>query len=215
MSTALDLLRIFISWPFMVFVLLCAFGYTFRSEIRQLLGNVVSIKLPGGAEILTLQPPPATSETKEKEASPEPGPSVLTLTADQQVVIRAHIEDLTKQISTVAEEKEAILKRAVELISEKQREVRYWWFMFLSLFLVPTTKNVLRWFAAQTIPPTKVYYDEVWKVIVLDAKQREVILMVLLHYSLVEFEGQTLEVSQIGRDFLAFLVASEIPKKGV
>src|SRR3990172_972259 len=141
----MELLKIIVSWPFVILILVGSFGYSFKNEIRQFLQKVGTIKLPGGTEILTTQPPPATSEKKDDIAPPEPNPAVLILTAEQQAVIRAHIEGLSQQASTAEQMKEQILKNATDLLLQKEREVKYWWFMYLNLFLVPTTKHVLRW----------------------------------------------------------------------
>lgn len=205
----MELLKIIISWPFVVLILVGSFGWSFKEEIRQFLRKVGTIKLPRGTEILTTQSPPAKSEKKDDIAPPEPDPSVLTLNAEQQAVIRAHIESLSQQASTAEQEKEQILKNATDLLLQKEREVKYWWFMYLNLFLVPTTKHVLRWFASQPIAITKDYYNEVWKGIVANAVQREIMLMVLIHHNLIEANGPTLVLTQNGRDFLTFLAAAE------
>lgn len=203
----MDYLKIFVSWPFVVLVLVGGFGLLFTSEVRQFLRKVGTIKLPGGTEILTTQLPPATSDKKDEVAPPEPNPSVLTLNAEEQAAIRAHIETLSQQATTAAQEKEQILNNAVELLTQKERDTKYWWFMYLNLFLVVTTKHVLRWLAAQPVPITKDYYNEVWKGIVADTLQRETMLIVLLHHNLIEAKETMIQTTQNGRDFLAFLAS--------
>lgn len=205
MVTWLELLKVFISWPFVILILALAFGFTFRYEIAQFLRNIGTIKLPGGTEILTSQAPPSKSEMSDKEAPPEPSPEVLTLNEEQQKIIRQHIKELAKEAADAKQEKEQILDTAVNMLVHKDREIRYWWFMYLSFFLVPTTKNVLRWFAIQIPSPTKEYYNEVWKPLVVDSKQREIILMVLLHHGLIETKGHLLQITQNGHDFLTFI----------
>jgi hypothetical protein len=202
-----ELLKIFISWPFVIFVLGLAFGIGFRIEIAQFLRNIAAIKLPGGAEILTSQLPPPKSEKSEEPSPPEPAPGIITLNEDQQNIIRQHIEALTKEAADARQEKEKLLEAATNLLSEKDIEKKYWWFMYLTLFMVPTTQNVLRWFAAQSLPSTKEYYNEMWKPVVAAAEQREVILMVLLHHGLLESKGHVLQITQNGRDFLNFIGA--------
>ncbi len=201
----IELLKIFVSWPFIIFILGLGFGIGFRSEISQFLRNVATIRLPGGAEILTSQPPPPKTEKSEEPAPPESAPGVITLNEDQQQIIRQHIEGLTKEAANAKQEKENLLETASKLLSEREVEKKYWWFMYLTHFLVPTTQNVLRWFAAQAHLPTKEYYNEVWKPILADAKQREVVLMVLLHHGLLESKGHVLQVTQNGQDFLSFV----------
>ena len=112
---------------------------------------------------------------------------------------------MTREAAGAVQGKSIIVEYAIKMIGEKDREKKYWWFMYLSLFLVPNTKLVLRWFATQATPPTKEYYSEFWKAIVAESKLREVMLMVLIHHGLVVSEGPVLKVSQNGRDFLAFI----------
>jgi hypothetical protein len=76
MMTWIELLKVFVSWPLVILILGLAFGFTFRAEIAQFLRNIGTIKLPGGAEILTSQAPPSKSETPDKEAPPEPDRTV-------------------------------------------------------------------------------------------------------------------------------------------
>jgi len=205
MTTWIEVLKIFVSWPFVILLLCAAFGCVFRTEIAQFLRNIGSIKLPGGAEIRTSQLPAPSSETPEKEAPPEPDPGIITLDEEQQRLIREQFENLSKEAADAKQEKESLLDTASNLLIEKDKAIKYWWFMHLSYFLVSTTKNVLRWFAAQTPLPTKEYYNEVWKTVVADPKQREIMLMVLLHHGLIETTGLVLQVTQNGRDFLTFI----------
>lgn len=211
-KTFIDVLRILISWPAVILILGLLFGYHFRSEISRLLQNI-SIKLPGGTEISASQLPPPSGETEKKEAPPEPASGVLKLTPEEQKVIRTHIESLTKEASTAKQEKENLIKTAVDLLSKKDSDIKYWWFMYLSLFLVPTTKNVLWWFMTRIEAPTKEYYHLAWKDVVLDVQQREIMFMVLLHHGLIEEKGPVIQITQNGRDFLTFINWQPIPSQ--
>jgi hypothetical protein len=113
--------------------------------------------------------------------------------------------DLKEKIAGSEREKGELFKVATDLLLEKQGEVVYWWFEYLSLFLVPHTQLVLKWFSTQAIPPTKAFYDEFWKPIISDTKERETIMMVLLYHKLILQEGVTLKISDTGRQFLTFL----------
>jgi hypothetical protein len=205
----LEALRIVISWPFVAGVVAFAFGITFKRELSQFIHNIGFIRFPGGAEIHTSQAPPETSKAAPS-GSTAGGPGALTLTPEDQEILRKHIEGLTKQMTDAHQEKDQILDSAIQIISEKQKEVVYWWFQYLSLFFVPATKVVLHWFGAQPIPLTKEFYEEAWKPIITDPTQRETILMVLLHHHLVEQKGMLLEITQAGRDFVAFLDAGAV-----
>lgn len=203
-----EVIKVLISWPFTILILGLGFGIGFRSEIAQLLRNIASIKLPGGAEILTIQPPPPENERRESaqpaDTPPEPPPGVITLTQEDQAAIRSHIEALTQQATNVTQEKEQLLEAASSLIAEKQREARYWWFMYLGHFLVFRTKLVLKWLSEQSYAPSRAYYHETWKDQIPELKEREAILMALFHHGLIEDTGQGLRVTDAGREFLHF-----------
>jgi hypothetical protein len=202
-SMFFDVLKLIISWPFVAGALSLTFGIAFRYEISQFIQNIGLIRFPGG-EIRTTQ----ASTPKDELAAPP----AITLTEDDQKIIREHIESLTKKAADAEQEKEQILNYLIDTLTQKNQEladkhkqVIYWWFQYLSLFLVPITQTVLQWFSSLQIAPTKEYYNEAWKAVVTDANQREIMLMVLLHHGLLEANGPVLQVSQAGKDFLAFL----------
>lgn len=203
----LEFLVVFISWPFVALVLGLSFGFGFRAQIKQFLNNVASVRLPGGTEITTSQPPPPKSETVEDPAPPEPAEGVITLNEEQLAAIRSHIEGLAKEAANAVQEKDSIVETAIKLIEERDRDKKYWWFMYLSHFLVPNSKHVLRWFAFQPSPPTKEFYSEFWKPVIPESKERETIVMVLLHHGLIKSDGPVLNLSHDGRDFLLFIGA--------
>lgn len=216
--TLLDVLHVFISWPVVAFGL----GLIFRKDIAAFI-QFMSLRfpgLPGRPEISSKQLPPPDDDTGGGEPGPggAPGPPAadtesITLNAEQLAVIRSHMDGLRKKAENAKQEKENIFEAAVNLLNEKQKEVVGWWFNYLSLFLVPKTKFILSWFGSQTVAPTKEYFHETWKQIVPDTKERETILMVLLHHGLIEAKNQVLQITQAGRDFLNFIGPLLPPEK--
>lgn len=207
----LKALDIVISWPLAVLVLGLAFGVTFRNELSQFIRNIGLIRFPGGTEIHSSQQAPETTEASTSRTPTSTGREKVTLTAEQQTLLRTYMENLTKQASDAQEEKKQILDTVIKVVSEKQKEVVYWWFQYLSLFFVPATKLVLQWFSSQTVPPTKDFYEEFWKGAIPDPKERETILMVLLHHQLLQPKPAVIEITQAGRDFLSFLTSGRLP----
>lgn len=188
----LEALRIIISWPFVIGALVLLFGISLKREIKQFIGNIGFIRFPGGTELRSSQSP--TEQNKEP-----PSDSI------QPTILGKCIEDLTLQVNDAYQEKDQIINEAIKLLSDKHREVVYWWFQYLSVFFVPYTKLVLWWFASQSVAPTKEFYDEFWKMMIIDTNQRETILMVLLHHRLIKSHGHVLQITQAGLDFLSFL----------
>lgn len=202
----IEVLRLIISWPFVIGALGFTFGFVFREEIAQFIKSIAAIRFPGGAEIRANQPPPPAEPAGV--APPTSDGETIALTAQQIDIVRKHIESLTEKAEkakNAAEEKEQVVKAAVDMVVEKHKEVIHWWFQYLSLFLVPMTQIVLKWFATQAVAPTKEYYDEFWKVIVSDTKERQAILMALLHHHLLEANGPVFQITQTGHDFLGFM----------
>ena len=137
-QTLIEITSIFLSWPAVIGALGLTFGITFRKELSDFINRLGTIRLPGGTEISSSPPQPAP-ETKSKYKKEEGN---ITLSIEQQEPIRKHIEDLKEKIAGSECEKEELFKVATDLLLEKQGEVVYWWFEYLSLFLVPHTQLV-------------------------------------------------------------------------
>ena len=211
-ATLIEVLRLFFAWPFMVTLLGFAFGIAFRREIGRFLENIGMIRFPGGTELHSRQAPAGTK--KEEEALPtEDG--VVTLRPEDQQVIRQHFENLQQDLAEASQRAELSeqqtqeisqsLETAGQMLEEEQQKTIFWWYQYLSLFLVLETKLVLQWFAGLQVPPTKGLFHEYWKTYISDAKERETILSVLLFHQLLQTNGQQLWVTEAGRNFLQFL----------
>ena len=70
----LDYLRVAASWPIIVFVLGCIVLVKFTNPITALIHRIVSIRLPGGSEVMTQQPPEAIT-TKDGPQAADPAPA--------------------------------------------------------------------------------------------------------------------------------------------
>jgi hypothetical protein len=141
---------------------------------------VGSIRLPGGTEIRAYQTPP--SEWDE-ESLPE----------DEDI---DEIEDIDQ------------LVQLREIAEQQHRLARLWFYRYLSVFLVPMTQSVLRWFA-QSGGVTQQVYDEAWKAIIPDNQQRAFTLSVLLRNDLVVDSGGLIRVTDHGHRFLLFQAGQE------
>ncbi len=208
--TLVEVLKVFLSWPVVVGGLGLALGIAFHREIRKFIENIGAIRF-GGAEILAKQQPTPATETKE-ETPPAAADGSITLSRqDQQIVMREVQKlraglDAERQRAGQAEQAQAEFETNVgKLLDEKQGEVIFWWFRYLGLFLVPHTKWVLQWFATRATQATREWFHEEWKASIPNAKEREVILSVLLHHQFLLENGSLLSVSDAGHAFLEFL----------
>ena len=140
-------------------------------------------------------------------------PSPSTADADviniegERVELERQIHDLAERANAAERDKVSTEEAAIQLLTEKDREATYWHFMYLSLFLVPATKQVLYWFAQHGTPLTREYYHETWRPLVASPRDREVMMMVLLQNGLLQEVGSAVQISEHGRGFLQFIGA--------
>jgi hypothetical protein len=80
----------------------------------------------------------------------------------------------------------------------------YWFYRFLDIFLVPRTKQILRWFA-NSLGANKDLYELTWGPVVGNPLQLSVILNVLLENQLLAQDGPLLKVTPLGGRFLGYL----------
>lgn len=194
----LEVLKLVVSWPFVLGLLGFAFGITFRSELSAFIRNIGKIRLPGGTEITTQEP----SDDQATEQSPEPG--AVTLTPQQVELVRQHLETLSQQATDANQQREDVINEAVEIVTQKDRLILYWWCKYLDEFLVLKSKLVLAWFAAQEMAPTARAYHIAWTPAIAEEEQRETILTVLLNFGLISEQGGLLRITDYGNYFLRF-----------
>lgn len=211
-ETLIEVLKLFFAWPFMVALLGFAFGIAFRREIARFLENVGIVRFPGGTELHARQAP-AGMKIEEEAVPAEDG--VLKLRPEDQQAIQQAFQRLQQDLSEASqraelsqqqtEEISQSLEAAGKLLEEEQHKTIFWWYQYLNLFLVLGTKLVLRWFSGLQIIPTKELFHEFWRASIPDTKERETILSVLLHYELIQTNGQQLWITEAGKSFLQFL----------
>lgn len=112
--TAVEVIRILLNWPVVVLVLVLLFLLLFRSQISKFLDNMQMVRA-GTVEIVASQPEPETTE--------EPPP----VEADSEKHPTAEMDEELQQ-----------------RILQVQRTSLFWYFRYLSIFLVPRTKSILK-----------------------------------------------------------------------
>lgn len=195
----LEVLKIIVSWPFVVALLAFAFGMAYRTELGLFIKNIGKIRLPGGAEILTQDLP------DEQAAKKFPDPEHPPLTPELADALRQGFEELAQRAANADQQREAVIDEAVKVITQKDQAIYYWFFRYLNVFLVERTKLVLAWLEEQELHPTPRAYHLAWTPVIEDEEQRETILTVLLNFGLVAEEGGMLRLQPNGQQFLRFL----------
>jgi hypothetical protein len=159
----------------------------FQDDIRALMRRVASIKLPGGAEVSAPQLERAESEkTGAKEPPALPAgtapalPEGLHLTPEQAIVVG-------------------------EAFRAERAKAYLWEYRYLNYFLVLNTQRVLDWLAGLKERTTYSMYDSWWLPIIPSANERRAIINALeAHHLVILHEGELIEVTPKGREYIAW-----------
>ena len=213
-SRLLEFLRIIISWPFMIGVVVIVFLLLFRDTISEFIKRLSRITLPGGATIQTAQPP-TPEETGEGTKWQEFMETLESHLADKEEELDKTRHDVETALRN-AKNYEELLSKAMKLLedsdkplAEKDKAIRVWMFSYLTMFFVPATKTVLQWVAGAG-KVSKALYEMTFAVTITDDQNRNRTWAVLETYGMVHktesgLFGDLYEISPTGRDFLAFI----------
>ena len=192
---ALDVFRLLLSWPVAIATVGVYFITRFHSAIDVLLRHVGSMRLPGGVDIQIQQP-----EVTAAPAS-RPPDGTITLSPLQQTELQRFIEELDQRAQLSEATKEGVEQRYNEALIEAVS----WRWCFLDQFLVPMTKQVLRWFADNVgRPVSRSQFHSLWSPVIKDPAQRDTVLDVLVEHRLVDSQGIDLSLSTEGYNFLVW-----------
>lgn len=182
-----------VSWPVAIALISLRFMSKFGAAIDSYLRGLGRIKLPGGVEL----------QSSQSSATPESGdiaPDNLVLSPEDQAQIRAAIQDIEQQRDLSVEQ-----RASLEQDFKQMADIAIQWkFQYLSLFFVPITKNVLLWFS-KSAPQTRASYESTWSLPIPDQAQRDTILNVLLHNTMINEIDGVLRATPHGYSFLQFV----------
>lgn len=176
----LEYLRVFLSPAPVASVVVLVFVLCFRAEVRALIDRIATIRFPGG-EVSTTQLEQSLQEP-DVSAPPQPPPDpahLLDLPADQQQRLRESIE------------------------AERER-ARLWEYRFLNYYLVPHTQLVLDWLVSRRQRTTAQLFDSFWMHLIPDPRERSAVLSALRTHHLIDLQGDLLEVTHKGREYIAW-----------
>lgn len=175
----LEYLKVLLSAPVLFSLVLIIFIRSFKTELRNLVNRIASIKFPGGAEVNTPQP---LNDTFSK--------SVPTPTIEFNQSLPA---GLTKDQETTI----------THLIRSHIANSYLWEYRYLNFFLVRKTQLVLDWLTTFNQPVTANFYDSVWILTIPDANERRIILEALQAHHLVQInELGLIELTPKGKEYI-------------
>lgn len=188
----LEYLKAIFSWPIAVLFLGLFFFVKFKKQIEIYLTNISGIKLPGGVEIMSQSEKTTTAEKAEPPKKEIPDEEIKEI-LDNLISKKEHQEELQK-----------IQGELQKLIAAKDGEITYWEFLYLSLYLVTHTKQMLVWIAKQEIPVSRQLINTAWApIITLQTERTAVIEALLTHQLIIESSG-LISITPKGNNFIRY-----------
>lgn len=175
----LEYLKVLLSAPVLFSLVLIIFIRGFKTELRNLVNRIASIKFPGGAEVNTPQPLNDVSSKFVPTPTIEFNQSLPAgLTKDQETTI-------------------------THLIKSHIANSYLWEYRYLNFFLVRKTQLVLDWLTTFNQPVTANFYDSVWILSIPDANERRIILEALQAHHLIQInELGMIELTPKGKEYI-------------
>ena len=173
----LDYLHVLLSTPPMMVLVVFVLVWVFRSNLKEIMSRIATIKFPGG-EISTV----AQTDSPENTGKLPPGqktalPEGLTLSPEQQKLVSNFIQ--AQQITS-----------------------RLWEYRYLNSYFVPNTQRVLDWLAIPQNHPSIELFHALWLPAIPMAAQRGAILSALEKHQLITGLETMIEITEKGREYL-------------
>jgi len=184
MTTAdliLNYLKVLLSAPPVAGVVAALCLILFRSELRNLITRIATIRFPGG-ELSTSQESVAEKITGSSDTPPPSSdapnlPAGLVLGPEQQ-------------------------QKIVEFVEAERARAALWEYRFLNFYLVRHTQRILDWLASLKKPVTLSLFDDFWSPSIPKPSERRAIIEALENNRLIQLGGPFIEVTPKGREYL-------------
>ena len=178
----LEFLKVLLSPQVIAGVVACSFLLFFRDDIKALLLRIAKIKFPGGAELST----PQTAKLEEAfENKPPPTPPPT--------------EDSKLPANLAPPQLQAVR----DLLDAERARAYLWEYRYLNYFLVYQTQHILDWFASLPTRTSLQLFDTMWLPFIPSADGRRAIINALqAHHLIIILEGDLVEVTPKGREYI-------------
>lgn len=185
-NLVLEYIKVFLSLQVVAGAAVVAFFVIFKGEIRSLLKRTPRIKFPGGWEFSTSQ----LEKTNEELPAQGEQPSATTPDAPS----------LPENLTLTPEQ----VKALGEAFDAERARAALWEYRYLNYYFARGTQHVLDWLASLDKRTTLSYFDSFWLPVIPSAKERHAIINALESHYLITLRGQVIEVSEKGREYLAW-----------
>ncbi len=179
----LEYLKVILTTPVMIAVVVLTFLLLFRADVKALMGRIFKVKFPGG-EIEATQLEKAKEEFPAVGGAPRP-------TAQEGAPIVA----LPASPSGGVEQVQSAL-------NAERANAQLWEFRYLNHFLARSTQTVLSWLAGISAPASFSLVNSMWLPVFPDPDERKVIIEVLKAHYLVVVEDDLIQISPKGRQYI-------------
>lgn len=161
-----------------------AFFLMFKEDIKALIRRIAKIRFPGGGEVSTTQVERASEESPHREAAPPVPPP-------EQVPLPPSLSFTPDQVEQIAQAFQA-----------ERAKAYLWEYRYLNYYLVPATQRVLDWLASLSTRTSYSLFDTLWMPTIPSAEERRAIINALETHHLIQFQGELIEVTPKGREYI-------------
>lgn len=176
----LDYLRVLLTWPVIGGGLFAFALVIFKEQIRSLINRIGRIKFPGGEF--------STSQVQKSEEAVQQGPVTPPTPPAPPPIEGVHLSP-------------GDLEQVRAYLQAEHAAARIWEYRFLNYFLADSTQAVLDWLLALNQPTTVSAFEAVWMHTIQNAAERTAILHALQLHVLISMDGQTIILTEKGREY--------------
>jgi len=215
-----EILEVLVSWPIAILILALAFGIRFQQQIASFLEKIATFL--GEATWIRFGGRGFWTEAQRQvpsKALTEEDKKLIELTAEQYASVVKDAEQLQKELQSVVNqqireevgEHEAMLDTAVRMYYEELlKESLFWEFEYLSLFLAPATKYLLRCISNRLSPLANYLLSPEIRHQISDPTQNQTMHQVLLDHGLIKQENGDFRITDKGKQFLKHMDAKRL-----
>lgn len=179
----IEFLKTILSPQMVAGVVAATIAWRFKAEIRELMGRIAKIRLPGGGELSMSQSEKAIEvsvHSDSEQLKPSGGsvnlPENLSLTPDDKGTVR-------------------------DVLKAEQANAALWEYRYLNYFLAQNTQLVLDWLDSLKAGTSLSLYINFWTPMIPNANERLAIIAALESHHLISGSGEYYEITPKGHEY--------------
>jgi len=180
----LEYLKVLLTAPVIAGIVALFILRTFSKDVSGLFARIAHIRLPGGSEVFASQ-----QEKSQGEIAPKSPPSELE--SSQQV-------QLPQSITLTSDQAQQV----VQLLQSERVNALIWEYRYLNGFLARSTQTVLDWLAGMQQGISLNLLDSQLQPFIVDANERKSIIAALQNHHLIQINGELVQVTPKGREYV-------------